>query len=122
MYGRCRNELICDFAEYYNIYDMKAFPVRYIAILAAGLREDSRTRTKLDESKVGMKTLLLAKIADNTSFLAWTQTKDAQKGENRPPMILESLMKKDDPEAVQGFETVEDFQAEYEKRLRKKDG
>jgi len=116
MLGRCRNELICDFAEYYRIYDLQAFPIRYIAILAAGLREDSRTRTKLDESKVGMTTLLLAKIADNTSFLAWAQTEDARKGMNKPPMILESLVNRDD--AAQGFDTVEDFQKEYERRIK----
>ena len=116
MLGRCRNELICDFAEYYHIYDLKAFPIRYIAILAAGLREDSRTRTKLDESKVGMTTLLLAKSADNTSFLAWAQTEDARKGMNKPPMILESLVNRDD--AAQGFDTVEDFRKEYERRIK----
>jgi hypothetical protein len=37
-------------------------------------------------------------------------------------MILEALMKADDPEAAQGFDTVEDFQAEYERRIRSRNG
>lgn len=122
MYGRCRNELICDFAEYYHIYDMRAFNIRYIAILAVGLRDESRTKIKMNNMKLGMQSLMLAKIADNTSFLAWAKTEDGMKNVNRPPMILEALMKADDPEAAQGFDTVEDFQAEYERRIRSRNG
>ena len=122
MYGRCRNELICDFAEYYHIYDMRAFNIRYIAILAVGLREESRTKIKMNNMKLGMQSLMLAKIADNTSFLAWAKTEDGMKNVNRPPMILEALMKADDQEAAQGFDTVEDFQAEYERRIRSRNG
>lgn len=118
MYGRCRNELICDFAEYYHIYDMKAFPIRYIAILAAGLRDESRTKIKMNDMKLGMQTMILAKIADNTSFLVWAKTEDGMNNVNRPPMILEALAKANDPKAVQGFETVEDFRKEYERRLK----
>lgn len=122
MYGRCRNELICDFAEYYHIYDMRAFNIRYIAILAVGLRDESRTKIKMNNMKLGMQSLMLAKIADNTSFLVWAKTEDGMNNVNRPPMILQALMKADDPEAAQGFDTVEDFQAEYERRIRSRNG
>lgn len=122
MYGRCKNELICDFAEYYHIYDMRAFNIRYIAILAVGLREESRTKIKMNNMKLGMQSLMLAKIADNTSFLVWAKTEDGMNNVNRPPMILQALMKADDPEAAQGFDTVEDFQAEYERRIRSRNG
>lgn len=122
MYGRCKDELICDFAEYYHIYDLNAFPIRYIALLAAGLRDESRTKIKMNDMKLGMQSLMLAKIADNTSFLVWAKTEDGMNNVNRPPMILEALMKEDDPEAVQGFDTVEDFRNEYERRVRNKNG
>lgn len=122
MYGRCKDELICDFAEYYHIYDMRAFNIRYIAILAVGLREESRTKIKMNNMKLGMQSLMLAKIADNTSFLVWAKTEDGMKNVNKPPMILEALMKADDPEAAQGFDTVEDFRAEYERRIRSRNG
>lgn len=122
MYGRCRNELICDFAEYYHIYDMRAFNIRYIAILAVGLRDESRTKIKMNNMKLGMQSLMLAKIADNTSFLVWAKTEDGMNNVNRPPMILQALMKADDPEAAQGFDTVEDFRAEYERRIRSRNG
>ena len=118
MYGRCKNELICDFAEYYHIYDLNAFDLRYVAILAVGLRDESRTKIKMNDMKLGMQTLMLAKIADNTSFLVWAKTEDGMHNVNRPPMILEALAKANDPEAVQGYETAEDFRAEYERRIK----
>lgn len=34
--------LICDLAETYHIYDMRSLPLRTVATLSAGLREDSR--------------------------------------------------------------------------------
>ena len=42
MLERSEDSLICDLAETYHIYDMRSFKASYIAILAAGLREDSR--------------------------------------------------------------------------------
>ena len=41
-----RSALICDLAETYGIYDYRSLPVRTVATLAAGLREDSRIKTK----------------------------------------------------------------------------
>lgn len=41
------DELICDLAEYYHIYDYKSLPVDKVAIFSVGLREDSRIYRKL---------------------------------------------------------------------------
>lgn len=39
--------LICDFAETYHILDYRALPVEQQAVLASGLRDNSRSKMKL---------------------------------------------------------------------------
>ena len=36
-----REALLCDLAETYGIYDVRALPVSTLAVLASGLRENS---------------------------------------------------------------------------------
>lgn len=58
--------LICDLAETYGIYDYRRLPLRTVAVLAVGLREDSRIMKKKAqvEGVPDLKTQLLAIIAD----------------------------------------------------------
>lgn len=88
-----RNEsaLICDFAQYYHIYDWKALPPAYAAVLAAGLPESSRSMRKLTGLPCDLNTVLLAAIADRLSALVWTKTK---KGTKKPEMLVEKLYEK----------------------------
>ena len=83
--------LTCDFAETYQIYDWRALPATYAAILAAGLRESSRIKMRLSGSKLTAEQLLLAAIADHVRVLVWQNTKDGHSGEN-PPQSMLSLM------------------------------
>lgn len=93
-------ELVCDFAEYYQIFDIYSQDCGLIATLAAGLRQDSRTKSRLLGLEAPLSTVLLAAAVDRLSLLLW---KD-------PPMVLESLLKKDKKaEKVQGFDSVDDF-------------
>lgn len=103
--------LICDFAEYYRIYNIYEMDVEYIATLALGLRDNSRTKMKASGLMVDPEVLLLARIADNTTFNLYAKTKDAAKGRNRPKSIVEALVKKE-KNGIRGFETVEAFEAE----------
>lgn len=104
--------LICDFAESYHIYDMRQFPVLYIATLAKGLRHDSRIMMAVNGLKVDLNTLLLAHIADNTAINTWLKTKDAEQGQNRPPSMLKILTRKDS-EVARGFDDGDDFIEEW---------
>ena len=70
--------LICDMAETYKVFDLRALPVPMLATLAAGLRDDSRIKIKLSGARAATDTLLLASIADALNFLAWAKTKAAQ--------------------------------------------
>lgn len=104
--------LICDFAETYHILDYRALPLRLAAVLASGLRENSRIKMIMTGTKVDKDTALLAAAVDRLSMLVWAKTKDAPKGKNRPKSILSMLTeehrKQDD---LMAFDTAEDFEA-----------
>lgn len=114
---RYGDELTCDMAQYYHIVDYRGLPVETLAALACGLPEDSRVIRKLTGAKTTPTLTLLAAIADRLGLLVWLQTKDGQKGRNRPKSILSELMKETE-EKPQSFETPEDFEAERARILR----
>lgn len=107
-----RDALICDFAETYHIYDLKALPVTTVALLACGLREDSRIKQKINGTQVPVNTLLLAHIVDRLGILIWQRTKDGQHGRNKPDSIAEQLLNtgKRNLNKVDAFETPEEFE------------
>lgn len=114
-----REAVICDMAETYGIYDLYAVPTGTLAILAAGLRDDSRIKMKLSGMKVKPDILLLAAAVDRLSFILWTKTEDAKTGANRPPSIVESLtgyQKKENGMTV--FDSMEEFEAARDRILR----
>ena len=84
--------LICDLAETYGVMDMWSLPVLTVATLSIGLGGDSRIMQKMAGQPVNNNIILLAGILDKLSFLAWTKTKDAQTGRNRPISVLNKLL------------------------------
>lgn len=56
--------LVCDMAETYHIYDMRALPVETLATLACGLREDSRIKLKESGLKYVPLEVLLVRVHD----------------------------------------------------------
>ena len=66
-------ELTCDMAETYHVLDWRALGLPLAATLAAGLRENSRTRMALAGAKVPTETLLLGQAADALQLLLWTK-------------------------------------------------
>lgn len=106
------NALICDFAETYKILDYKGLPLRLAAVLASGLRDESRIKMKLSGSHIDKTTALLAAAVDRLSMLVWAKTKDAENNRNRPKSMLAMLLKTDGPkEDLETFDTAEDFEA-----------
>lgn len=107
MYELDREALICDLAETYKIYEFDKFSLNKIAIFAKGLREDSRIRMKMSQSKFNVKESLLAGILDRLTLILYSKTKDAEKGKNYPKLLLDEAEKKED---LQGFMSSEDFE------------
>ena len=114
--------LICDFAETYGIYDYRKLPLKTAAILASGLRDNSRIKIKLSGLNAAPEMILNAAIADRAGMLAWMQSKDGAKNRNRPASILDKILnpekKKED---VTTFATGQDFEDEWN-RLSGREG
>ena len=83
--------LICDLAETYQIYDYRSLPVRLVATLSAGLRDDSRIKMRMGSIPAPQDIMLLATIADRIEAFRYSFSEDASKGRNRPPSILDAL-------------------------------
>ena len=112
--------LACDMAETYHIYDMREQPPARVAVFACGLRQDSRIKMRMTGAEAAMGDMLLAACADRLSLLVWQNTKDGQKGRNRPASIYEALSGHQAPEepGVAGFDSPEAFEAARAKILK----
>ena len=71
--------LICDIAETYNVINFRELPPLKVAILACGLRVNSRIRSKMAGLKIPIDLLMNANVVDRLSLLVWAQTEDGQK-------------------------------------------
>lgn len=113
MISRDESALVCDFAETYGILNFRSLPARLVATLAAGLRDDSRIKMKLTGVKHPPEIILLASAVDRLSLLVWAQSKDGQKGRNKPPSIVAALTEEDRNKAEKpvSFSTPEEFEA-----------
>lgn len=115
--------LVCDLAETYQIYDYSQLPLLKVAVFACGLREDSRIKQKLSKQLVSVDTMLLAGIVDRLSLSLWIQTKDGQKGVNRPKSVVDQLTQKEEKEEREHlvFSSGEEFE-KYRKEFFAKIG
>ena len=98
--------LICDMAETYGIYDYKRLPARTAAMLAAGLRENSRIRQKMEGVPAEINTILLASITDRLGLIL-----SALAGADTPESVVDSIYghtqkKKSN---IMSFDSLEEF-------------
>jgi len=110
--------LICDLAETYHIYDYRQLPLITIAVFSVGLKNNSRIKMKLNNQPVDLDTLLLAGISDKLSHWIWAQSKDGQKGINKPDSLVE-IITNTQPKGknVVAFNSGEDFEVMRERIL-----
>lgn len=112
--------MICDLAETYHILNYKELSPNLVATLLIGLRDNSRVKMKVNDTKLTIDQMMMAMVVDNLQFLSWTKTKDARHGKYKQKSILKTLMgeyekQKDD---LISFETVEEYE-EYMKQFIK---
>lgn len=67
-----RDALLCDLAETYHVYDLKALPVQTLAALSFGLRDDSRIKMKLSGMVYVSPVILQAEIVDNLALIRYS--------------------------------------------------
>ena len=111
-----RDALVCDMAETYGVFDIQALPVSTLAVLAVGLRDNSRIKMRLSGAKVPQTDFLLAAAVDRLSMLLWAKTEDGRRNVNRPLSLVQILSgerrseKSDGPVA---FDSPVEFEAEW---------
>lgn len=116
MYALDKDALVCDFAETYHVLDMWALPVPLLAVLASGLREDSRIMMKMGGITYIPAYISAAKAADELAMLMYSFTEDAAKGRNRPELLSDFIVDRKEPKPTnQGYDSGEDFLAAWEK-------
>ena len=97
-----KDELECDMAETYHIYDLRALPLDKLATMA------------MAGAKLTTNETLLCLIVDRLTTLAWMQSRDGAAGRNRPKSILEELTK-DKEKDFETFSSFDEFEAARKK-------
>ena len=110
--------LICDFQQFYQV---SLFPIliddlERASVLAWGLPDESRIKRLISKQPVDNQTLLMAYMLDDLNFIAWSKTKDAEKGKNKPKSVVESLYK--DKTETSAYLTADDWQKARAKILK----
>lgn len=114
------DSLICDLAETYQIYDYKQLPVSLVAVFSCGLRNDARIKMRMNDQKVSLDTMLLARVSDDLRTIIWSKTEDGQKNKNRPESIVGLLNSKPQQEKdVVIFTSGEEFEKARQKLIAK---
>ena len=112
LYARIRaaheEALICDFAQYYNIYSFEQVSVATAAILAAGLPTESRTVREMSGIPCTTTELLLASIHDELAIMLWQKSASKKRKPKKPESLVKKRMKKKTEVAT--FSTAEDFE------------
>lgn len=123
MWAEDSDALECDLAETYGLLDLHDVSVRKLAVLACGLRDDSRIKKKLSGVAVDTSLLLLAHAVDRLSWLVWAKTKDGQKGRNKPKSVVDALLQRNDSEIEKidsdVFDSIDAFKRERERVLER---
>lgn len=95
--------VICDLAETYHILDYRQLPASLVAALCVGLKADSRIKMKINGRKIPYELELLMGAVDRLTMLVYANSKDAQKGRNKPKLLLDQLY--EEPEKTMGFDS-----------------
>ena len=86
--------LICDFAETYHVLDYRTLPPVLAATLAIGLDENARIKMRINGVERGELSIILSAIMDGVNTLIWMQSKDGQRGRNRPKSLSQAFIGK----------------------------
>lgn len=114
------NALICDFAEYYHIYDYKRLPARYAGILAHGLRAGSRCVMSVTGQTINPDSLLLATISDELQIVMYQQRAIAGSKHNPKPRLVTDQIKQDAQknQKCESFDSPEEFKRQREQIIK----
>ena len=113
--------LICDFAQYYHIYDIDSLDLRLAATLACGLPKESRTIRDLRNEKLDQNTIMMASILDTVRSIEYGVFQSHSKKKlKRPRSVLNRLLgiEKEERTEVKGFSSSEEYERERARLLQ----
>lgn len=111
--------MICDLAETYHILNYKELSPSIVATLVLGLHDNSRVKKHISNTKLSVEQMMMAMIVDAVNFIAWTKTREAQKGSRyKKKSILKTLqgeydIKKDELEVFSSVEEYERYMKQF---------
>lgn len=113
-----RDAVICDLAETYHILDYNALPVPTLAVLASGLRENSRIKMKMAGLQYIPLELVAPQIADSLTMIRYDLA-----GEKKHPKLLFDIVHGNiERKEYRGFASGADFEAERKRILGEHNG
>ncbi|MBR2422611.1 MAG: hypothetical protein IKB09_09745 [Oscillospiraceae bacterium] len=113
-----RDDLICDLAETYGVLDYRALPASILAVLAAGLREDSRSKMNLSGHKATRAEMLLAAAVDGLNRITWLLSGVCPHEGEGPKSILRAILQEGDTEETNEatvFDSPKAYEDEWER-------
>ena len=109
-----RDALVCDIAETYHILDIWALPVDLLAVLASGLRDNSRIKMKMAGMKYIPLETVLPQVADRLTLIYCSLN-----GIKDVPQMITDIMVADKPKKqAAGFNSPEEFKLAWERIAR----
>lgn len=113
MISNNESALICDLAETYQIYNYRSLPVKLVATLSVGLRENSRIKMEINGDKIPLDTSMLVLLLDSIHMLRWELS--GAKGK-KPESIYLKITETKKESDVMAFNSGEEFE-EYRKQI-----
>lgn len=110
--------LLCDFAQYYRIYNLDDIPLSKAAVLACGLPPESRTMRKLTGADYSAEQSILMGILDELRNIEYAYACAHSKRKPKKPKSIFTLLHKKEESEIKAFETGRDFEKARERILR----
>ena len=113
-----KDALVCDFAQYYHLYDLECIDINLGATLACGLPSESRTIRKISGQIFPTEMILQMGILDVLRSIEHAYINVHSKRKVPKPQSIFKLMNKKDDKDIRAFRSGEEFEIEREKLLR----
>lgn len=119
MISASEDALICDLAETYHIYDFRSLPVKLVATLSSGLRDNSRIKLILNNEKYTADISLMAMLVDRVAVIQHTICGIKES----PKLVTEAMFEETEHDIVKPstFDSPEEFDEWYEKNRNNKE-
>ena len=101
--------LICDLAECYGILNYRTVSAKLLGTLAAGLREDSRSKMQANGQKITKAEMLLAAAVDGINRITWLLAAVCPQEGQPPKSVLDVMTGAEMAEAEKGM-TPEEYE------------